>query len=127
MSDIIPVDVKWLKSYIDSCYQSNKDIMDSSLIITTADSSIGARAGVKVNSVHVGFDWEAGQFRIEPAEPLVRSSLTRDTPKDIVKWKDGYFCPKCNGSLMKKEVKNSHYCSCCGQRLSSKIKEVSYD
>lgn len=124
MSDIIHVDVKWLKSYID-CYKQSD--MDSPLVITTDDSSIGPRAGVKVNLVHAGIDWEAGQFRIEPAEPLVRSSLTRDIPKDIIKWRDGYFCPKCDGSLMKKEVKNSHYCSCCGQRLSGKIKEVSHD
>lgn len=124
MLDIIPIDVKWLKSYIDCCYQSD---MHSPLIITTDDSFIGARAGVKVNLVHAGIDLEAGQFRIEPAEPLIRSSLARDIPKDIVKWKDGYFCPKCNGSLMKKEVKNSRYCSCCGQRLSDNIKEVTYD
>lgn len=124
MSDIIHVDVKWLKSYIDCCKQSD---MDSPLVITTDDSSIGPRAGVKVNLVHTGIDWEAGQFRIEPAEPLVRSSLTRDVPKDIIKWRDGYFCPRCDGSLMKKEVKNSRYCSCCGQRLSGKVKEVSHD
>lgn len=124
MSDKIYVDVKWLKSYIDVCCQSS---MNSPLIITTDDSSIGPRAGVKVNLVHDGIDWEVGQFRIEPAEPLVRSSLSRDVPKDIIKWRGAYFCPKCDGSLMKKEVKSSHYCSCCGQRLSGKVKEVSYD
>lgn len=124
MPDKIYVDVKWLKSYIDTCCQSS---MDSPLIITTDDPSIGPRAGVKVNLVHDGIDWESGQFRIEPAEPLVRSSLTRDTPKDIIKWRDGYFCPNCDGSLMKKEVKNSRYCSCCGQRLSGKVREVSHD
>lgn len=127
MSNDAFVDVKGLKNCIDSYYLTNMNIMDSPLIITTVDVSVGARAGVKVNSAYAGFDWETGQFRIEPAEPLVRSSLTRDVPKDIIKWRDGYFCPKCNGSLMKKEVKNSHYCSCCGQCLSGKIKEVSYD
>ena len=90
-------------------------------MLTLDEPSIGGRAFTSIIMAHMGFDWETNQFRIEPKEPIARNKFSRDTPRDIRKWRDGYFCPKCDGSLMKKEVKESRYCRRCGQRFSGLV------
>lgn len=101
--------------------RTNEDDLDARIVITLDEPSIGSRAFTSIIMAHMGFDWEAHQFRIEPKESLARNKFSRDTPRDIKKWRDGYFCPRCDGSLMKKEVKEGRYCSRCGQRFSGLI------
>lgn len=110
--------VKDLKDIID---RTNENDLDARVVITLDEPSIGGRAFTSIIMAHMGFDWEAHQFRIEPKESLARNKFSRDTPRDIRKWRDGYFCPKCDGSLMKKEVKEGRYCSRCGQRFSGLV------
>lgn len=116
--------VKDLKDIID---HTNENDLDARVVITLDEPSIGGRAFTSIIMAHMGFDWETHQFRIEPKESIARNKFSRDTPRDIRKWREGYFCPRCDGSLMKKEVKEGHYCSRCGQRFSDKVREVSHD
>ena len=99
----------------------NEDDLNARIVITLDEPSIGGRAFTPIIMAHMGFDWEAHQFRIESKESLARNKFSRDTPRDIKKWRDGYFCPRCDGSLMKKEVKESRYCRRCGQRFSGLV------
>ena len=110
--------VKDLKDIID---RTNENDLYALIVITLDEPSIGSRAFTSIIMAHMGFDWENNQFRIEPKEPIARNKFSRDTPRDIRKWRDGYFCPKCDGSLMKKEVKESRYCRRCGQRFSGLV------
>lgn len=110
--------VKDLKDIID---RTNENDLNARVVITLDEPSIGSRAFTSIIMAHMGFDWENNQFRIEPKEPIARNKFSRDTPRDIRKWRDGYFCPKCDGSLMKKEVKESRYCRRCGQRFSGLV------
>ena len=110
--------VKDLKDIID---RTNENDLDARIVITLDEPSIGSRAFTSIIMAHMGFDWENNQFRIEPKEPIARNKFSRDTPRDIRKWRDGYFCPKCDGSLMKKEVKESRYCRRCRQRFSGLV------
>ena len=100
---------------------TNEDDLNARVVITLYEPSIGGRASTPIIMAHMGFDWETNQFRIEPKEAIARNKFSRDTPKDIKKWRDGYFCPRCDGSLMKKEVKESRYCRRCGQRFSGLV------
>lgn len=95
--------------------------LDAHVVITLDEPSVGSRAFTSIIMAHMGFDWETHQFRIEPKEPLARNKFSRDTPRDIRKWREGYFCPKCDRSLMKKEVKEGRYCSHCGQHFSGLV------
>ena len=110
--------VKDLKDIID---RTSENDLNARIVITLDEPSIGSRAFTSIIMAHMGFDWENNQFRIEPKEPIARNKFSRDTPRDIRKWRDGYFCPKCDGSLMKKEVKESRYCRRCGQRFSGLV------
>ena len=110
--------IRDLKDIID---RTNENDLNARVVITLDEPSIGGRAFTSIIMAHMGFDWEAHQFRIEPKESLARNKFSRDTPRDIKKWRDGYFCPRCDGSLMKKEVKESRYCRRCGQRFSGLV------
>lgn len=110
--------VKDLKNIVE---RTNENDLDARVVITLDEPSVGSRAFTSIIMAHMGFDWENNQFRIEPKEPIARNKFSRDTPRDIRKWRDGYFCPKCDGSLMKKEVKESRYCRRCGQRFSGLV------
>lgn len=110
--------IKDLKDIID---RTNENDLNARVVITLDEPSIGGRAFTSIIMAHMGFDWENNQFRIEPKEPIARNKFSRDTPRDIRKWRDGYFCPKCDDSLMKKEVKESRYCRRCGQRFSGLV------
>ena len=110
--------IKDLKDIID---RTNENDLNARVVITLDEPSIGGRAFTSIILAHMGFDQENHQFRIEPKEPVARNKFSRDTPRDIKKWRDGYFCPRCDGSLMKKEVKESRYCRRCGQRFSGLV------
>jgi hypothetical protein len=97
---------------------------DPHVLITLEEPSIGSRASTGVQHASMGFDWEHGQFRIQPAEKLCRFGRRKDDPVSKLGAKfDGrsyYFCPRCGGGHRVK--KDDRYCSGCGQRLSDEIK-----
>lgn len=53
-----------------------KQDKESQVVISVEDSrnTVGSRPYTKVRSVGMGFDWEAGQFRIEPENKLMEVS-----------------------------------------------------
>ena len=61
-----------LKERIDYILIDNPELGRTRVLITTADPSVGARNGVTLSNANMGFDWETGQFRLEPEVPLVR-------------------------------------------------------
>ena len=70
--------------------------------------------GVKYASM--GFDWEAGQFRITPEEDLI--CVKHDAPQTVKEWRENYYCPKCEYILSKKKKDTDiRYCSKCGQAV----------
>jgi len=95
-------------------YQDPKDII---VAITLSESSIGSRAFARIYSVGMGFDWESGQFRIEPQDSLVREGNTfKDVKKVECKPFEGrnyYFCPRCEGKISN----DDKFCRYCGQKL----------
>ena len=50
---------------------------EEEVLITLATQSVGARASARVSSANNGFDWEHGQFRIEP-EISLRAESTEE-------------------------------------------------
>lgn len=118
MSELKELTVRDLKDCINYV---NEDDLNARVVITLDEPSVGSRKSTGIIIAHRGFDWEAHQFRTEPKENYLETFFSRDTPKDIKKWQEGYFCPRCDGSLTKKEVKGSRYCSHCGQRFSGLV------
>ena len=51
---------------------------DTPVKITLAEESCGPRAWSLVSSAMLGFDWETGDFRIEPMQPLVKKENTEN-------------------------------------------------
>ncbi len=96
---------------------THEKLDDIQVLITLSEPSIGARAFTRVTHVGLGFDWEHGQFRIEPERNIVKMGNTFNDAKEIhCKQYDGrnyYWCPKCEGKISK----NDKYCRYCGQKL----------
>jgi hypothetical protein len=63
-----------LKRYIDYDIEHLNNIKpkDIPVLINLSENSVGARASVGVQFVGIGFDWEHGQFRIQPNVELVK-------------------------------------------------------
>ena len=109
-----------LKENIDSTirhlndYENPKNIM---VLISLKENSMGGRASSGVSCVGMGFDWEHGQFRIEPTKSLVSmGNAITDIKSVICKEYDGrkyYKCPRCESKISK----NDNYCRECGQKL----------
>lgn len=56
---------------------ANWELYKNSLVVISVEDSrntVGSRPYTKVRSVGMGFDWEAGQFRIEPENKLMEVS-----------------------------------------------------
>jgi YHS domain-containing protein len=90
---------------------------DIPVLITLKESSLGSRAASAVKYIGMGFDWESGQFRIEPVKELVTKGNSLTNVKTVVcRQYDGrnyYFCPRCQSKISR----NDHYCRDCGQKL----------
>lgn len=90
---------------------------DIPVLITLSENSMGARSSSNVKYAGLGFDWEHGQFRIEPEKSLVRKGNSLTDPKCTVRRQyDGrnyYFCPRCSSKISK----NDCYCRFCSQKL----------
>ena len=90
--------------------------------VTTADPSVGARAGKNIQGIFPGIDWEKGQMRIATFEKILSYDLSRD--KELPAIKNVYHladktrnvlkCPKCEMILRKSD----RYCARCGQKIA---------
>jgi hypothetical protein len=87
------------------------------VLISLSNGSVGARSSCEVSHVEIGFDWESGQFRIEPSMRLVKlgTSFT-DIQTPRVEEFDGrkyYFCMRCESKISK----DDKFCRYCSQKL----------
>ena len=107
-----------LKSAIDTALKVEKNAENINVVITTKVPYItcGQRPYTDIAGVGMGFDWEAGQFRITPQEDLM--AVKHDVPQKVLKWSDMYFCPKCEYALSATKNKNIKFCRNCGQELA---------
>ncbi len=107
-----------LKNAIDTALQFERNTDNIDVVITTVLPYItyGQRPCMDVRYVGMGFDWESGQFRIEPEEKLM--CVKHDTPQPVMEWHENYHCPKCEHMLSgKRKNKDIRYCSKCGQAV----------
>lgn len=64
----------------------------------------------------MGFDWEAGQFRITPEDKLM--AVKHDAPQKVMEWRENYHCPKCEHMLSKNKKNTAiRFCERCGQAV----------
>ena len=107
-----------LKEIIDSVVEVERHPENVEIVIDIElpYATLGARPCVSVYCAGMGFDWEAGQFRITPEEKLM--CRKHDAPQDVIPHDGNYYCPKCH-HLLSKKYKNSdiHFCSVCGQEV----------
>ena len=91
-----------------------KDIV---VAIDLTEPSYGARSATGIASAGMGFDWEHGQFRITPAEKLVRLGNAITDSKPVVckqiEGKNTFWCPRCESKIAGPD----RYCRYCGQKL----------
>ena len=93
---------------------------DAEVMITLSEPSIGCRAFSNVKHACMGFDWESGQFRLEPEKKLTSFSKDRDNPQAALRitfntrgYRPAIECPKCETKLRK----DDRYCPHCGQAI----------
>lgn len=107
-----------LISSINSALQFEKHPENIEVVISTKVPFItcGQSPCTGVKYVGMGFDWEHGQFRIEPEEKLM--CVKHDVPQPVMEWRENYHCPKCEHMLSgKRKNKDIRYCSKCGQAV----------
>ncbi len=109
-----------LKKSVDSTIEhlpKHQNPEDIKVLISLSDSSIGPRASTLVKYACMGFDWESGQFRMEPEIELVSKGNSLNDIKEIkcriYQGKNYYVCAKCENKVSK----NDRYCKHCGQRM----------
>jgi len=98
-----------------------EDPRDITVLINLAERSVPSIAASGVKSIVMGFDWEAGQLRIEPECLLVKLGNNLNDEKLIKKLKsDGkisHWCPRCEHKISCED----HYCRHCGQKLRAAL------
>lgn len=117
-----------LKHTIDTLSLQHSDPDLQVVITTSGENSYGARASIPVKDIYPGIDWEAGQLRIEPEEPLYRSGRRpEDTRKAFAiqyiydrRTVTKHHCPMC----MEELVGCKKFCACCGQKVTLDGAEV---
>ena len=106
-----------LKNIIETAMKFEKDPDNINVVISTELPYItcGQRPCVYVKYAGIGFDWEAGQFRIEPEEKLM--AVKHDVPQLVMEWRGNYHCPKCEYMLSGRKNTDVRFCSRCGQAV----------
>jgi hypothetical protein len=113
------MNLKELKEAVDLTIEhlKHQDPKDISVLITLSESSMGARASSSVKYTGMGFDWENGQFRIEPEKILVTKGNRLEDVKNVTcrsfEGRNHYYCPRCNAKITKNDI----FCRDCGQKL----------
>ena len=108
-----------LKKIVDSTIEHvyGKEPKEVPVLISTSEISMGARASTSVKYANMGFDWEDGQFRIEPDKALVNRGNSFLDVKSVdcrsYEGRNYYFCPRCQQKISK----NDRYCRYCSQKL----------
>ena len=108
-----------LNKRLELILKQNPEYNDNKVLVTLCELSMGARASEVIKSANIGFDWERGQFRLNPSEPLIHKSKDRDKPMNPIKKKmpgntrSYYYCVACQQKISK----NDGYCKTCGQRI----------
>lgn len=107
-----------LKSAVDMALQYERHPENVEVVITTKlpYATCGQLPCAGVKYVGMGFDWEAGQFRIKPMEDLM--CIKHDIPQAVVEYCGTYCCPKCEKTLGKRKDTDIRFCSKCGQALN---------
>lgn len=105
-----------LKEHVDALVDLGHG--ECKVLITLSEKSVGARAYVGIKGIFTGIDFESGQERIEPVEPVCKRGRTKDDTMKINIFtfsspRKFYACPICEERVKK----DSHYCSRCGQHL----------
>ena len=107
--------LKELKTIVDHLNKNNKKD-DYNVVINLSQVSVGVEAYVDIKAIYEGMDWEFGQIRIEPTEPIIKKRKDRDIciPKNKAPvFNRRYICRAC-GNFVHKE---DDYCSSCGQNI----------
>ncbi len=114
------MNLKELKTIIDFTLehlQPHQNPEEIDVLITLSETSIGSRASSAIKYAGMGFDWEHGQFRLEPVKQLVCKGNTLTDVKEVqCRQYDGrnyYFCPRCQNKISK----DDKYCRYCSQKL----------
>jgi len=104
-----------LASAVNSALEHERRPEEIDVVITTAlpYMTCGQLPCACVRFASMGFDWEAGQFRIMPDEALM--AVKHDVPQKVIEWRGNYHCPKCEHMLSGKRKKTDiRFCSQCG-------------
>lgn len=107
-----------LKSAVDTALQYERHPENVDVVITTKlpYATYGQLPYAGVKCVGMGFDWEAGQFRITPAEDLM--CIRHDVPQMVMEYRGNYFCPKCEYMISKgRKYDAVRFCCKCGQSV----------
>ncbi len=107
-----------LASAINSILQYERYPEKIDVVITTKLPYVtcGQLPCTGVRSVGMGFDWEAGQFRITPQEDLM--CIRHDAPQMVLEWNGNYHCPKCEYIISKgRKHDDMRFCCKCGQAV----------
>lgn len=110
-----------LKKSIDDYYKSvtenGTSPEDISVLINLSEPSIGPSASTEIESILLGFDWEANQLRIQPTKKIASLGKRLDDVSPCVQkpHRDTslYWCPRCTNQV--KEADN--FCKSCGQKM----------
>lgn len=107
-----------LKSAIDTALKIEKNPDNVDVVITTQlpYMTLGQRPCMDVRYAGLGFDWEQGQFRIEPKEKLM--AIKDDLPQKVIEYRGNYHCPKCEYTIGQKRKRDAvRFCEKCGQAV----------
>lgn len=110
--------LKELKTAIDAALRFEHNPEKVEVVISTQLPYItcGQSPCAKVKYAGMGFDWEAGQFRIVPDEKLM--AIKHNVPQAVLEWEGNYHCPKCEYRISSSINKNIHFCNRCGQAIT---------
>lgn len=98
------------------------------VLITTAEMSMGPRSSDGVKSAGMCFDFEAGEYRLNPVSGLVHvGNCIADRKKRYITYVHiqdvgpipHFFCPTCSTESVKKD----NFCKNCGQAFEPIEKE----